>query len=77
MDVQIKKARNTKKKLDVFKKGRKIATVGAIGYNDYPTFMNKYGKRYADQRRKLYKQRHIKDRNIRGTNGFYADKLLW
>ena len=47
------------KKIDVFnKKGEKLASVGAIGYGDYPTFMAKQGKAYADVRRRLYKQRH-------------------
>ena len=34
-------------------------------------------KKYADERRRLYKIRHKNDRNKRGTNGYYADKLLW
>ena len=66
------------KKIDVFnKKGEKLASVGAIGYGDYPTFMAKQGKAYADVRRRLYKQRHTKDRLKKGTPGYYADKLLW
>jgi len=35
------------------------------------------GKEYADERRRLYKMRHEKDRNKVGSPGFYADKLLW
>jgi hypothetical protein len=66
------------KKIDVFnKKGDKLASVGALGMGDYPTFINKKGKEYADSRRRLYKMRHEKDRHKRGSNGFYADKLLW
>jgi hypothetical protein len=34
-------------------------------------------KQFADERRKLYKIRHSKDRKITGSNGWYADKLLW
>jgi len=75
--VTIKRSTNPAKKLDVFKNGEKIASCGATGYNDYPTFMKKYGKKYADRRRKFYKQRHEKDRKIVGTAGYYADKLLW
>jgi len=75
--VTIKRSTNPSKKLDVFKNGIKIASCGATGYNDYPTFMKKYGKKYADHRRKLYKNRHEKDRKIVGTAGYYADKLLW
>tara|TARA_B000000609_G_C23866986_1_gene186049 strand:- start:54 stop:347 length:294 start_codon:yes stop_codon:yes gene_type:complete len=80
--VEVKPSRVKGKKIDVFKKGKKIASVGAIGYNDYPTFMElekkgKVPKGTANKRRKAYKIRHDKDRKKRGTNGWYADKLLW
>jgi hypothetical protein len=66
------------KKIDVFnKKGEKIVSIGAIGYGDYPTFKQTHGKEYADTRRKLYKQRHESDRHVRGSAGWFADKLLW
>jgi hypothetical protein len=50
--------------------------------NDYPTYLAKekkgsYEKGYADKRRKLYKDRHEKDRKVVGSNGYYADKILW
>lgn len=66
------------KKIDVFnKRGEKVASVGALGMNDYPTYMKKYGNSYAKTRRRLYKMRHEKDRHIPHSNGWYADKLLW
>ena len=65
------------KKIDVFKSGKKIASIGAIGYKDYPTYLKTKGKEYADERRKLYKMRHESDRHQRGTPGYFADKLLW
>jgi len=77
MGVVVKRSENPAKKLDVYKNGVKISTCGAMGYNDYPTYWKKYGKRFADTRRKLYRQRHEKDRHIKGTDGYYADKLLW
>ena len=43
-------------------------------------FLEKKGKKpkgYANKRRKLYKIRHNRFRNKRGTNSWYADKLLW
>lgn len=80
--VTIKPSTRKGKKIDVFKDGKKVASVGAIGYDDYPTFMKKeregkVPKGTAERRRKLYKIRHRKDRNVRGTPGYYADKLLW
>lgn len=77
LGVTVKPSKVKGKKIDVFKNGKKVASVGAIGYNDYPTYIKKKGKEYADKRRKLYKQRHNKDRKVRGSNGYYADKLLW
>jgi len=77
LNVEVKPSTNPKKKLDVFKNGSKIASIGAVGYNDYPTFKQKCGKEYADERKRLYKMRHENDRNKVGSPGYYADKLLW
>jgi hypothetical protein len=77
LGVSVKPSTNKKKKLDVFKNNKKVASVGAIGYGDFPTFTKTKGKEFADKRRKAYKKRHEKNRNIKGSAGFYADKLLW
>ena len=78
LGVVVKPSKTKGKKIDVFnKKGEKLASVGALGYGDYPTFIRTKGKEYADTRRKMYKIRHQKDRHKKGTPGFYADKLLW
>ena len=37
------------KKIDVFKGGEKVASIGAIGYGDYPTFIRTKGIDYADK----------------------------
>ena len=39
----IKPSTNKTKKIDVFKKGEKIASVGAYGMNDYPTYIKTKG----------------------------------
>jgi hypothetical protein len=75
--VKVFPSTNPLKKIDVFKDGVKVASVGAIGYLDYPYYIKLHGKGYADERRKLYKMRHAKDRFKVGSNGYYADKLLW
>lgn len=82
LGVEIKPSSNSFKKIDVFKNGKKVASIGAKGMNDYPTYLEKEKKGYfptgyAKNRRKLYKQRHEKDRLIVGSNGWYADKILW
>ena len=75
--VEVKSSKVKGKKIDVFKKGKKVASVGAIGYGDYPTYIKSKGKKYADERRRLYKIRHENNRKKVGSNGYYADKLLW
>ena len=84
--VSISHSSNKTKKLDVWKRNKKIASIGAIGYNDYPTFMNMKPNKTrsrrdvvenAKQHRRLYKMRHENNRHRKGTPGFYADKLLW
>jgi hypothetical protein len=78
LGVIIKPSTVKGKKIDVFnKKGDKLASIGAIGYGDYPTFVRKKGLEYADSRRRMYKIRHEKDRHKSGTAGYFADKLLW
>ena len=77
LGVSVANSTNPKKKLDVYKSGEKVASIGAAGYNDYPTFLKLYGKEYADKRKTLYKKRHAKDLHIVGSNDWYANKLLW
>jgi hypothetical protein len=81
LGVIVKPSKNKTKKIDVFKKVgdelKKVASVGALGMMDYPSYIEKNGKEYANKRRKLYKLRHTKDRKIKGTAGYYADQLLW
>ena len=73
----IVKPSTNKKKIDVFKDKKKIASVGAIGYLDYPNYIKKIGKEKAEIKREAYKKRHVGNRHKKGSNGFYADKLLW
>jgi len=77
LGVTIQSSSNPSKKLDVLKNGVKVATIGAKGYNDYDLWIKKKGVEYANERRRLYKIRHQNNRNKKGTNGFYADKILW
>lgn len=78
LGVIIQQSTRKGKKIDVFdKKGNKIATIGALGYSDYPTFLEVNGKEIADKKRKNYKARHQKDRLKKYSNGWFADNLLW
>lgn len=77
LGVVVKPSSNPKKKIDVFKQSKKIASIGFLGSNDYPTYMKEKGLEYANNRRRLYDIRHKNDMNVYGTNGFYAKRLLW
>jgi hypothetical protein len=75
--VTVKPSLHRTKKIDVIKQGKRIASVGAYGMNDYPTYIKQNGPDYAKTRRRLYKMRHEKDRKIKWSRGWLADKLLW
>ena len=77
MNLKIVPSKRKNKKIDVYKQGKKIASVGANGMNDFPTYMRKNGKKFAKTRRRLYKMRHEKDRHEKWSRGWLADKLLW
>lgn len=81
LGVTIKRSTNPMKKLDVYKNQansrKKIASIGAMGYGDYPTFMKLEGNKSAKLHRKRYKFRHEKDRHRKGSAGYYADQILW
>jgi hypothetical protein len=79
LGVMIMPSLRPTKKIDVFDKDftKLLASVGARGYKDFPTYIKEDGLEYAKNRRKLYKKRHQKNRTIIGSAGWYADKLLW
>ena len=73
----VKISSNKKKKLDVYKDNVKICSIGDSRYKDYPTYIQENGLDYAKVRRALYHNRHKKDINIKGSNGWFASILLW
>jgi hypothetical protein len=54
----IKPSTNKRKKIDVYRDGMKIASLGALGMSDYPTYIKSHGIQYARERRRLYYIRH-------------------
>ena len=57
-NLNIVPSKKKNKKIDVYKNGEYIASIGDVRYNDYPTYIKNDGKQYADERRKLYYKRH-------------------
>ena len=77
LGVEIKPSKTKGKKLDVIKDNKKVASIGAKNYKDFPTYKKEKGLDYAKERRRLYKIRHEKDRHKKGSAGYYSDKILW
>ena len=71
--LTVKPSSRKYKKIDVFLQGQYLDSVGDTRYLDYPNYIKEKGKEYADERRRLYHQRHKKD-----TLGEQLGKfLLW
>lgn len=78
--VTIKPSENKKKKVDIFKNGKKVGSIGAMGYKDYGTYLEELPKKEADKKRKNYLARHSKEpktKDGKKTNSYFADKILW
>ena len=79
-DFTIKLSKDPSKKIDVFLKEKKIATIGDINLGDFPTFIEERGLQFANKRREAFYNRFkrlpdIKDGEI--TNMFWSRFLLW
>ena len=77
LGVTIKPSKNKNKKLDVFKNGDKVASIGASGMGDYPTYIKTRGQEFADERRRLFKARFKKTSNVKDSAAYFADRILW
>jgi len=82
LGVTIRPSTLKNKKIDVYKNGFKVASVGDVRYLDYWKYKQlersgKVEKGTADQRRQLYKIRHNEECKATGTPGYYACKILW
>jgi len=77
LGVTIKPSTKKNKKIDVFKKGQYITSIGDIRYKDYATYIKEKGIKYANKRRRLYNKRHYANYQIKNTPGYYAKKILW
>jgi hypothetical protein len=77
LNVDIKPSVVKGKKIDVFKDNKKIASIGALGMGDYPTYIREKGLKYANERRRLYRLRHKDDLNNKEGSGYWASEILW
>lgn len=80
LGVRVRVSENPRKKIDVLDwKGNYILSIGDPKYMDYPMYLasDKFTKEYADERRRLYRIRHMRDASVLGSAGYYAQRLLW
>ena len=75
LNVEIQPSKHKNKKIDVYKDGVFICSIGNLQYNDFPHYLL-IDKDLAEKKRKLYHLRHQKD-NVIGTRGYYALNILW
>ena len=78
LGIKIEPSKKKFKKIDIYDYNNQyIMSIGDTRYNDYRSYIKEKGKEYADNRRRLYKIRHEKNRHKLGTPAYYADQLLW
>ena len=77
LGVQIKPSTVKGKKLDVFKNGKKVASIGAAGMKDFSLWKKSDGLEKAIARRKAFRSRFQKQRTKVGTPAYYASEILW
>ena len=73
MGYTVKPSTKSGKKIDVFKDGKFIHSIGALGYKDYPTYIKEKGEKYANERRRLYHLRNTGD----SLGEILSKNLLW
>jgi len=77
LGVEVKPSKMKNKKIDIYKDGLKLYSIGDLRYGDYHTYMRESGQSVANERRRLYKLRHERTRNVKNSKSWWADQLLW
>jgi hypothetical protein len=71
--IEIEPSAKINKKIDVFKDGKYIASIGDSRFKDFHLYLKENGKAYANERARLYYLRH-KNASLREQ---LAKLLLW
>jgi len=74
LGVTIQPSRKGSFKLDIYKDGKYLASIGDRRYKDYVMYKEERGETYANERKKLY---HIRHQNDKGVKGFLSRAILW
>lgn len=73
--LDVKPSRKPNKKLDVYREGQYLASIGAKGMGDFGQYLETKGKTFAEERRRLYHLRHPKGK--KDSPQQLAKDLLW
>ena len=73
LGVTIQPSKKKNYKLDVFKDGDYVTSIGHKKYKDYAIYLEEKGQDYANERRRLYNLRHKNDNGIRSI----FSTILW
>lgn len=74
LGVMIQPSKKGNYKLDVYKDGSLLASIGDRRHGDYVMYLEEKGKAYADERKRLY---HIRHKNDKGVKGVLSRAILW
>ena len=78
LGVSVYPSDNPKYKIEIYDTdGEFMFYGGAMGYGDFPTYQTMAGSAFARKRRRLYKIRHRKEIEKKGSRGWYIYRLLW
>jgi uncharacterized protein YaaR (DUF327 family) len=75
LGLDIYPSKRKHKKIDVYKNGDYLTSIGDNRYKDFPTFLEEEGEEVANKKRLLYRKRHKKDLGY--FKGFLATHILW
>lgn len=79
-DFSIKLSEDPSKKIDVFLREKKLASIGDINLGDYPTYIEEKGMEFANKRRTAFYSRFKRLPDIKNgkiTPMFWSRWLLW
>ena len=82
LKVEIRPSTRKNKKIDVYRDGEYLVSIGDTRYFDYPYYLKAerdgvVPKGTANRNRYLYHKRHQKDSQVPESAGFYAAQILW
>jgi hypothetical protein len=73
--VHVLPSKRAGKKIDVFRGDNYIGSAGAKGMGDFGIYLEKGDRKFAEERRRLYRKRHTEGK--KDSPSWLAWNLLW